>query len=126
MIANSLDMTIACETATADLAGHFPNFLIDIKLVNILGEVPRIMIANVPSEKDAPYGILENCSVFMKGLIQVDHTGKAYMDNAYYCRHIKFRKISGKNEIEVLTKFCNWMIKNRDMILSIKPRFNNQ
>lgn len=126
MIANRVDLNFACECVTNTLRSEFPNFLIDISIVSILGELPRIMIANVPSKKDAPYGILENCSVFMKGLIQVDHTGKAYMDNAYYCRNIKFRKINGKDEIEVLTKFCTWMVKNRDMILAIEPRFNNQ
>ncbi len=126
MIANSLDVTLTCEGVTNILRNEFPNFLIDISIVNILGELPRIMIANVPSKKDAPYGILENCSIYLKGLIQTDHRGKAYMENGFYCRHIKFRKISGKDEIEVLTKFCNWMVKNRDMILAIEPRFNNQ
>ena len=125
MIANKMDVTLAGEGVVNILCNEFPNFLIDISIVNILGELPRIMIANVPSKKDAPYGILENCSVFMKGLIQTDRKG-AYMENPFYGCKIKFRKISGKDEIEVLTKFCIWMVKNRDMILTIEPRFNNQ
>ena len=126
MIANRVDVNFACECVTNTLRSEFPNFLIDISIVSILGELPLVMIANVPSKKDAPYGILENCSVFMKGLIQTDRKG-AHMENPLYGRSgLKFRKINGKDEVDVLTKFCTWMVKNRDMILAIEPRFNNQ
>jgi hypothetical protein len=122
MILNVIEATIACEAANTILLGHFPHFMVNIRVARILGEVVQFTVANVPTEKDAPYGIIHNASFLAKGLIQTDRKG-AYMENPILSgRHLKFRKISGSSEAEVLQKFVAWCVKNKAEILAIVPK----
>lgn len=121
MIMNRVDATIACEAANTILRALFPHFLVNIRVSNILGEVVQFTVANVPTEKDAPYGIIHNATFLLKGLIQTDRKG-AYMENPVLSGNLKFRKISGSSEAEVLQKFVAWIKKNSPEILAIVPR----
>lgn len=114
-----------CEFIQTLLREAFPNFLIQINVQRILGWTVRVMFANVPGKKAAPYGILENASFVGVALIQENRDGTCYMDcPAHMTRNIKFRKISGKDHSTVLAKFHDWMIRNREAILAITPRYN--
>lgn len=122
MILNREEATIACDAYTAAIANEFPHFMVSIRVTKILGDVVQFCIANVPTVNDAPYGIIHNASFLAKGLIQTDRKG-AYMENPLLSgRDLKFRKISGANEAEVLKKFHMWMFKNKTAILAIVPK----
>lgn len=123
MILNREEATIACDAYAAAIAIEFPHFLVSIRVTKILGDVVQFTIANVPTVNDAPYGIIHNASFLAKGLIQTDRKG-AYMENPLLSGHreVKFRKISGANEAEVLKKFHMWIWKNKAEILAIVPR----
>ena len=121
MILNREEATIACDAYAAAIANEFPHFMVTIRVTNILSDVVNFIIANVPTVGDAPYGIIHNASFLAKGLIQTDRKG-AYMENPILSGNVKFRKISGANEAEVLKKFHLWMVKNKAEILAIVPK----
>ena len=122
MILTREEATIACDAYAAAIAIEFPHFMVSIRVTQILGDVVQFCIANVPTVGDAPYGIIHNASFLAKGLIQTDRKG-AYMENPILSgRHLKFRKISGSSEAEVLQKFVAWCVKNKAEILAIVPK----
>jgi hypothetical protein len=124
MILNRDEATIACDAYAAAIAIEFPHFMVTIRVTQILGDVVQFCIANVPTVGDAPYGIIHNASFLAKGLIQTDRKGGAYMENPILSGDVKFRKISGVNEAEVLKKFHMWLLKNKDAINAIIPKLH--
>ena len=117
------EAVIACEAYSSILKVAFPGFLINIHVTRIIGDIIIINVANVPSASDAPMGIIHNATVHMRGLIHASPKG-CYMENPIMSgRGLKFRKISGANEGEVLKKFVIWMEKNADAIKAIVPQF---
>lgn len=122
MILTREEAVTACEAYTAAIAIMFPHFMIDIRVTNVLGDVVSFTIANVPTANDAPFGIIHNASLLFRGLIQTNHKG-AYMEDPILSGHgLKFRKISGSTELEVLAKFHMWLLKNKAEILAIVPK----
>ena len=95
------------------------SFHIQVGVANFLGPVVTVVFANRTRET-ATNHILENAPLYGKGLIHSDRDGGCFMNSPFYGRNnLKYRKIKGRDEAEVLEKFVTWMISKKDEILAI-------
>lgn len=115
-----------CEFIGELLREQFPNFMVKVGVRQLLGQTVQVTIANVPGKEYAPYGILENASFLLMALVHENRDGSCYMERpSHLTRNITFRKISGKDHSTVVAKFYDWMMRNRDEILAIPPRYRH-
>jgi hypothetical protein len=117
------------------MALMFPNYITKAVVTNIIGPCVMIEFANVPTIKDAPYGIIQNASVHIRLLLSLSGPNRQQLsvyeiDGAKSIgRDLKaaganFRLIKAKTPAEALTKLYAWFAKNQAAIASIPQKLH--
>lgn len=118
---------IAADQFNKDMRILFPKFLVNAR--PFMGSI-AIGFANVEKTSDAPNGIIENATGFMRFMMHLTTgTGKPLPANAPVeielltwsnpGRILKFRQIKGDSPAQALDKLFTWFKKNKDIILSL-------
>jgi len=117
------------------MAVVFPGYIAKALVTNIIGPCVLIEFANVPSIKDAPYGIIQNASVHIRLLMSLSGANRQLLDEFEIdgaksigrdlrAAGAKFRVIKAKTPAEALMKLAGWFIKNQAAIDSIPQKLN--
>lgn len=101
----------------------FPTAYVNGRVRNLLGSTICLTYASRPAA-ECSSGILENDPAFMAFHVYVDsRTGKCEIEfpSTHCCKlfrqdGLKFRKLSGDNEAQVINKLTKWFDKNREII----------
>lgn len=112
-------MQNVADYLNTELKALFPNSGVNAVVRTILGgDTISIYYINAASSKDCVFGIAMNDPAYMHISIDSDEScAEMLVKND---RNIKFRKINGKNSMEIARKVIAWFAKNREAILAIK------
>lgn len=121
----------AIEYYKTEMRKLFPSFMLDAKINQVLGaNVLYLSFANVSSKEEAPHNIMMNVSGYFTVTIDIDQGERrppiekfeAEMLRGGVSKRVQsfgikqFRKISGKDPMEVAKKVVAWYKANKDAL----------
>lgn len=128
--------TQGVEAFNTKMSELFPGFIAKAVVTNIIGKCVMVEFANVPSVKDAPYGIIQNASVHIRLVLSLtdghnrpckefEIDGARSIGRDLKAAGAKFRIIKAKTPAEALEKLSAWFEKNQAAIVSIPQKLRS-